>query len=78
MDRHLPHDTARNARFFIGIVNASKMGILSAGQHTEGITFQLEAASPEDAEERYLADGDEVRSMTLSTVVESVDLAEEG
>ena len=33
MGRHLPHDTARNARFFIGIVNAAKMGILSAGQH---------------------------------------------
>ena len=32
MDRHLPHDTARNARFFIGVVNAAKMGILSAGQ----------------------------------------------
>jgi hypothetical protein len=31
--RHLPHDTARNARFFIGVVNAVKMGILSAGQH---------------------------------------------
>ena len=33
MDRHLPHDTARNARFFIGVVNAAKMEILSAGQH---------------------------------------------
>jgi hypothetical protein len=32
VDRHLPHDTARNARFFIGVVNAAKMGILSAGQ----------------------------------------------
>ena len=32
MDRHLPHDTARNARFFIGVVNAAKMEILSAGQ----------------------------------------------
>ena len=32
MDRHLPHDNARNARFFIGVVNAAKMGILSAGQ----------------------------------------------
>ena len=32
MDRHLPHDTARNARFFIGAVNAAKMGILTAGQ----------------------------------------------
>ena len=36
MDRHLPHDTARNARFFIGVVNAAKMGILSAGQHLTG------------------------------------------
>jgi hypothetical protein len=34
VDRYLPHDTARNARFFIGVVNAAKMGILSAGQHT--------------------------------------------
>ena len=33
MDRHLPHGTARNARFVIGILNAAKMGILSAGQH---------------------------------------------
>ena len=33
MDRHLPHETARNARFVIGILNAAKMGILSAGQH---------------------------------------------
>ena len=33
MDRHLPHDTVRNARFFIGVVNAAKMEILSAGQH---------------------------------------------
>jgi hypothetical protein len=32
VDRHLPHYTARNARFFIGIVNAAKMGIFSAGQ----------------------------------------------
>jgi hypothetical protein len=34
VDRHLPHDTARNARFFIGIVNAAKMGIFTAGQHS--------------------------------------------
>src|SRR5258708_17215387 len=33
MARHLPHDTARNARFLIGILNAAEMGILSAGQH---------------------------------------------
>ena len=33
MARHLPHHTARNARFLIGILNAVKMGILSAGQH---------------------------------------------
>jgi hypothetical protein len=32
VDRHLPHDTARNARFFVGIVNAAKMEIFSAGQ----------------------------------------------
>jgi hypothetical protein len=32
VDRHLPHETARNARFVIGILNAAKMGILSAGQ----------------------------------------------
>jgi len=32
VDRHPPHDAARNARFFIGIVNAAKMVILSAGQ----------------------------------------------
>ena len=32
MDRHLPYETARNARFVIGILNAAKMGILSAGQ----------------------------------------------
>jgi hypothetical protein len=35
VDRHLPHDTARNARFFIGVVNAAKMGISSAGQQPE-------------------------------------------
>jgi len=33
VDRHLPHDNAQNARFFNGVVNAAKMGILSAGQH---------------------------------------------
>jgi hypothetical protein len=33
MARHLTHDTARNARFFIGIVNAANIGIFSAGQH---------------------------------------------
>ena len=42
MDRHLPHDTARNARFFIGVVNAAKMEILSAGQQL----FQLAAEVP--------------------------------
>jgi hypothetical protein len=41
VDRHLPRDTARNARFFIGVVNAAKMGILSAGQHPD---LDMEAA----------------------------------
>ena len=31
--RHLPHDTARIARFSIGIVNAAYIGIFSVGQH---------------------------------------------
>ena len=39
---------------------------------TESITFELDAASPEDAEERYLMDGDEVGSSTGSLQVESV------
>jgi hypothetical protein len=30
--RHLTHDTARNARFSIGIVNAAYIGIFSVGQ----------------------------------------------
>jgi hypothetical protein len=30
--RHLPHVTARNVRFFIGIVNAAYIGIFSAAQ----------------------------------------------
>ena len=45
MDRHLPHDTARNARFFIGVVNAAKMEILSAGQHLQAVPELLQAAS---------------------------------
>ena len=46
MDRHLPHHTARNARFFIGVVNAAKMGILSAGlQHPAGTENKQSAAS---------------------------------
>ena len=46
MDRHLPHDTARNARFFIGVVNAAKMGILSAGQQREAGADEQAAALP--------------------------------
>ena len=42
MDRHLPHDTARNARFFIGVVNAAKMEILSAGQHAARLDNTLD------------------------------------
>jgi hypothetical protein len=44
--RHLPHDTARNARFFIGIVNAAKMEILSAGQHQVAVAFGAGAGDP--------------------------------
>lgn len=33
VDRQPHHDNTRNARFFIGVVNAAEMGILSAGQH---------------------------------------------
>jgi hypothetical protein len=46
VDRHLPHDTARNARFFIGVVNAAKMGILSAGQQRK--LSERHPASPAD------------------------------
>jgi len=41
---------------------------------TEIITFRLKATSPEDAEERYLMDGEEVRSKTSGTTIESVEL----
>lgn len=39
VDRYLPPGTVRNARFFIGIVNAAEMGILSAGQHLMGMSY---------------------------------------
>lgn len=40
---------------------------------TEQIAFGLEADSQEDAESRYLMDGDEIGSATISTVVVSVE-----
>jgi hypothetical protein len=46
VDRHLPHDTARNARFFVGIVNAAKMEIFSAGQHLENFAAALQQDGP--------------------------------
>ncbi|MGW6792399.1 hypothetical protein [Streptomyces chartreusis] len=39
---------------------------------TEAIEFEVEAESEEDAEERYLMDGDETGSETVSTTVNSV------
>ncbi|MFC8248318.1 hypothetical protein [Streptomyces chartreusis] len=39
---------------------------------TEAIEFEVEAKSEEDAEERYLMDGDETGSETVSTTVNSV------
>lgn len=34
---------------------------------TEAIDYELEADSPEDAEERYMMDGDEIASDTTDT-----------
>jgi len=45
VDRRLPHDTVRNVRFFIGILNAAKMGIFSAGQHPGEIDTYLVAVN---------------------------------
>lgn len=45
-------------------------------ERVETIVFQLQAASPADAEERFLAEGDEVSSETTRFVVTSVDEAE--
>lgn len=42
-------------------------------RRTENITFAVEADNEEDAERRYLADGDEVASSTHSIEVESVE-----
>lgn len=39
---------------------------------TERITFELEAADKDDAERRYLMDGDETDSETTSTSIEEV------
>lgn len=39
---------------------------------TERITFQLTAASPQDAEDRYLSDGEETASKTSDLSVLSV------
>ncbi|MFE6746019.1 hypothetical protein ACFVGM_09220 [Kitasatospora purpeofusca] len=46
-----------------------------AVSRTEGILYSLPATSADDAEDRYLADGDEIASKTLKTVVEKVTLA---
>ncbi|MGY0466758.1 hypothetical protein ACW14Y_41860, partial [Kitasatospora sp. cg17-2] len=42
---------------------------------TEGILYSLPAISAEDAEERYLSDGDEIGSKLITTVVEGAELA---
>ncbi|MGW6145342.1 hypothetical protein ACWFR4_46130, partial [Streptomyces sp. NPDC055140] len=44
---------------------------------TEKITFTLTAASLQDAEERYLLDGEETGSKTVELRVESVKREEE-
>ncbi len=46
MARHLAHDTARNARFSIGIVNAAYIGIFSAGQQPMPATRVLRFSLP--------------------------------
>ena len=43
----------------------------------EAIDYEVEAASPEDAESRYLTDGEEVRSDLLDSGVEEVMAAED-
>lgn len=45
---------------------------------TESIMFVVDADSPEDAEARYLIDGDEVASKTVELSVGTVQLAESG
>ncbi|WP_431881931.1 hypothetical protein [Micromonospora chalcea] len=40
---------------------------------TERISYEVDAVSKEDAEARYLMDGEEVVSETTSTEIESVD-----
>ena len=44
----------------------------------ETVTFAVNADSPEDALERYLLDGDEVRSKLRASEVDSVDLVQPG
>lgn len=39
----------------------------------ETIAYEIEADSPQDAEARYLMDGQEVASETVSTTVDSVE-----
>ncbi|MFE1289708.1 hypothetical protein [Streptomyces sp. NPDC058751] len=39
---------------------------------TEAISFRLTAESPEDAEARYLGDGDETGSETVATEVQFI------
>lgn len=41
-------------------------------ERTEVITFEVDADSPDQAEDRYLMDGDEVMSRTVETVVLSI------
>ncbi len=41
---------------------------------TEAIAYEVDAASEEDARARYLMDGDEVASETVSIEVESADV----
>jgi hypothetical protein len=43
-------------------------------RRTEDITFAVEADSPEDAEARYLRDGDEIASSTDAFVI--IDIQE--
>ncbi|MFG3132931.1 hypothetical protein ACGFZU_35185 [Streptomyces tendae] len=40
---------------------------------TEAISFRVLADSPEDAEARYLSDGDETGSDTVATEVQSTE-----